>query len=243
MNLVLRDTLLKMANYTDTFVKALQGDAVKEPESVVKMMDSWEAYWPKLEEYLTLNRNQAIVVVGLPGSGKLRYINKFFGKKLTEYRWMVIHNPVIFDTDILPWLEDGYNVIISDSSCCNVTNRMRAKKALDKYEYATQWIYFENAPEKCKLNLKNRGENHLSGGLDSFQYEIPEGVTPLTVWQPRKRELTEIKELDIAMPDDSMQVSPVFTSDAEVSYTNNIPVQFEPLVAANPFWRPNPATQ
>ena len=49
-----------------------------------------------------------------------------------------------------------------------------------------EWIYFENAPDKCRRNIERRARERLCDDLDALEkfqrlYLIPDGVTPIPV--------------------------------------------------------------
>jgi len=83
--------------------------------------------------------------------------------------------------------EGGYfeignnNYVICDAALCNIHNRQLANEFFSDFEITE--IYFENDVDKCKNNDKVRPESRQTHSWDSFDYEIPDNITPLEIWQ------------------------------------------------------------
>lgn len=123
-------------------------------------------------------------VVGLPGSGKSHHIcsNRSHQDWVTDDIQSLISLPHELSVYVL------HTLWIADPFFCISSTRQKATKILvDKYGVSPEWIYFENAPEKCKVNVQHRPDGRKVLGLInslSKVYEIPPDVTPLTIWQP-----------------------------------------------------------
>lgn len=123
-----------------------------------------------------------IFLVGLPGSGK-----SYMGRQMGD----------LFLDDICRTcgtqrLKESFTsetVIVADPSLCRKVNRHFAEEMVRKYhpECQVEWIFFENAPEKCWANVQDRNDGriitkHTVNSL-SRVYTIPEDANVVEVWQ------------------------------------------------------------
>jgi hypothetical protein len=116
------------------------------------------------------------MIVGLPASGKTHYAETIAnGRKIVD------------DPQSLSDLEGMDNdFIICDPHLCHV-NKFDVEDRIKKVypEAVFEWIYFENDPEQCLKNAKNR----LDKKVDNFikllakQYVIPINAKVLPVWK------------------------------------------------------------
>ena len=123
---------------------------------------------------------RVILICGLPGSGKTDLAYKL--KKPSSI--------VIDDIARIEDLRDALaknpdEVIVTDPAFCNTQVRELATKKLLGYDI--EWIFFENDPVKCKVNVDHRNDGRLVKGLIealSKTYVIPPSHTPRKIWQP-----------------------------------------------------------
>lgn len=124
------------------------------------------------------------VLVGLPGSGK-----SYLANQLIEDREDVIF---LDDISILGIDElkktievHGWaDIIISDVFLCREKERSIAERWFKKNasNYEVEWIYFENAANKCYANVQRRNANGDCRKVGELirdlakEYVIPEGV-------------------------------------------------------------------
>lgn len=131
------------------------------------------------------------MLVGLPGSGKSTFGNKIINNETN----------VIFLDDITviggikelnKAVEFGWeNILVADVFLCRPIDRNKAINWLNKNakNYEVEWIYFENAPEKCYANVLRRNANGDSRKVNELireltkLYVIPDDVKPLAVWE------------------------------------------------------------
>lgn len=125
---------------------------------------------------------KAIIIVGLPGSGKTH-----LAKEIRGY----IHTIHLFDDpmkgdqkDIVEVMKSGKDIIISDPWMCDVRYRSLAETAFKGWDYEITWVFFENDKEKCLRNLAHRDDDRVIQRFEVFNYTIPEGVNVREIWQP-----------------------------------------------------------
>lgn len=116
-------------------------------------------------------------MVGLPGSGKTHL----------AHSWPQVH--VIDDihsVDELPLPHTVDHLVICDPWFCMTLVRHQAEHVLRmRYDVAPEWIYFENDPVQCRMNVLVRDDGRQVMELIrnlSQHYEIPSHVLPMPVW-------------------------------------------------------------
>ena len=131
------------------------------------------------------------MLVGLPGSGK------------TTYAKTLLDNAVLFDDPSaspkgLEALrkhiqEVGGNIVVTDVYAIKRDVRALADEKLRGWGVAQiDWVFFENDPEACIVNIKRRNEQEPRFRLipdgyvreASRQYEIPESFPVVPVYKP-----------------------------------------------------------
>jgi hypothetical protein len=120
------------------------------------------------------------LVAGLPGSGK-----STLAKQVLQQGGFLLDDPVRPDEI------DGFtadHVVICDINLCVHRVRQAALAQLHKrYPGATiEWIFFENDPEACLVNVMARNDGrvvHDAIGVMSLLYTIPEGMAPIPVYK------------------------------------------------------------
>lgn len=125
---------------------------------------------------------KAIIIVGLPGSGKTH-----LAKEIQGY----IHTIHLFDDpmkgdqkDIVEVMKSGKDIIMSDPWMCDARYRSLAETAFKGWDYEITWVFFENNKEKCLRNLAHRDDDRVIERFEIFNYTIPEGVNIREIWQP-----------------------------------------------------------
>lgn len=122
-----------------------------------------------------------ILLVGLPGSGKTWYANN-----VLEYDYF-IDDPKRLD-EFPRDVNQSDRIVIAHPMLC--ASRKLAEPFLASMypDHETQWIFFENNPQKCKKNVVYRmkqGDNrNLGNSIDhiSSLYCIPSDVKTLSIW-------------------------------------------------------------
>lgn len=127
---------------------------------------------------------RVVCYVGLPGSGK-SYIAR-------EHFMALGDQGCLFDDiqslDVLPENGEYEEIGITDPNFCFSSVRARADEILSEKYDNIEWIFFENAPEKCLKNVSWRNDGRK---VDKFilnvskEYFIPSNIVPLEIWQPK----------------------------------------------------------
>ena len=136
-------------------------------------------------------KNNIIILVGLPGSGKSRMAKQINIDNGNKYK--VIDDPKSLENDIKPFINK--DLIITDPALCFESNREKAEEFFKEFapDAKIDWIYFENNPEQCLINADIRNRTlrismKPTRNVDSFIknlhqfYTIPEGTNVVSVW-------------------------------------------------------------
>lgn len=120
-----------------------------------------------------------VCVVGMPGSGKTHYANS-----QSNATTFIVDD--IRDINELP--ENGVyeRIFITDPFFCITSTREKADIYLSGKYDSVEWVFFENNPERCILNVRYRNDGRLVDRFIQYlthKYEIPNGVVPMTIWQ------------------------------------------------------------
>jgi len=134
-------------------------------------------------------------IAGLPGSGK-SYLAEQLWLSYPEPRW----NYVWWIDDIeeqsqLPsrqTAETLEHLIITDPHFCRASTRLLVEQRMrEDYDAPVQWIFFENDPERCRVNVAHRqrikkDSRKVLGMIHilSQSYTIPDGADLRPVWKP-----------------------------------------------------------
>lgn len=139
------------------------------------------------------------MLVGLPGSGKTTLGDQMVGDDPNAETVTADPNTIFLDDitviggidELKEAIAFGWeNIIVSDVFLCRPIDRDNAVRWLEKNAegYEVEWIYFENAPDKCRANVRRRNAGgdprkvgELINELTKF-YVIPKGATVRTVF-------------------------------------------------------------
>jgi len=115
-----------------------------------------------------------VVIVGLPGSGKT-----ILGKELESKGYYFIDDISVCGLnkflDAVKYQID--KIALSDCFLCKKKDREKCTVFLSKYTDNIEWIFFENNPQKCYLNVDKRNDGRSVKGLIdilSKEYNIPQ---------------------------------------------------------------------
>jgi predicted kinase len=155
-----------------------------------------------------VNPGKLTVIVGLPGSGKSTLVEEkkrfVTGLCVHDYH-AAAHNdsPRVEDSryyhGLIESLRAGHDCVIADIAFCDARRTVRLCEAFtgEVAGLRLEWIYFENAPDKCRSNIQRRARESVSSdlkALDEFAqlYRIPEGVAPRAIvgsvfWKSREK--------------------------------------------------------
>jgi hypothetical protein len=121
-----------------------------------------------------------IAVIGLPGSGKSHYLDKF--KNNPDY--LIIDDPK--NISEIP-LDISKNILIADCHLCRTTVRDSFKNIITKLlpNHSIEIVFFENNPTQCLKNVEYRNDGRKVEATIiqySKKYEIPEGSKVIPVF-------------------------------------------------------------
>lgn len=120
---------------------------------------------------------QITLIVGLPGSGKTT-----LGNQLADGLWLDDISVIGGLSLLKDAISNGWErIVVSDVFLCRPIDRLNAVRWLKEHAqgYDIEWIYFENAPEKCQANVLRRNDSRKVSELIhelTKLYVIPDGV-------------------------------------------------------------------
>jgi len=141
------------------------------------------------------------VVVGLPGAGKSALVTEkrcaVTGLCIEDFHADAIGDSPLIENSrhyraLIEAIRAGHDCVIADIAFCDPQRRDSLHGAVARQIPGVQWewIYFENAPEKCKRNILRRNRQSLSSDLEALDrlvrlYRIPDGVAPRPIREIR----------------------------------------------------------
>lgn len=130
--------------------------------------------------------SKAILIIGLPGSGKTYLaINKY-----VPLGYFLIDDPTVIPNDATLRLN---KVVITDPNLCNETVRLNCIKFFETAGFSVECVYFENDEEKCKKLISARNDGRRIETFKAFKYTIPKGIEPMKIYElPKKEEFFSI---------------------------------------------------
>lgn len=117
----------------------------------------------------------ARMIVGLPASGKSKYIEKI------AHKGQKVYDDVVFDVRN----ETATDIILAHPEFCNEKTRLYVEELLMSAGYCVETIFFQNDPEQCLENAKSRPEKLVNGYIKflSERYNPPPDAIP--VWREK----------------------------------------------------------
>ena len=157
------------------------------PKSVGVRPDSIPTHMPKL-----------IVITGLCGSGKTRYIRTIRasipGLIADDYMTRAASPRFIdsrFYVDLVRTLNAGKDCLVCDIAFCRPGQRAAFEAVIRPCAPAVEfeWVFFANEPELCLQNVRRRARIKVGAEEQSIRalsrhYQIPGSATVLPVWRP-----------------------------------------------------------
>lgn len=176
---------LNFLQYKDLCNTLVKTDSYSENEYYGNSTDysSKEIDLRSLFDYLL---NKAVLIIGLPGSGKTYLANTKYEPKC----YVLIDDPSNNKSSsalMTYHLNDtSRNLVITDPHLCNTKNRNKSVEFIKSKGYEVECVFFENDEEKCKKLLKERNDGRVIKSFKSFGYKIPDDVIPLKIYEHGK---------------------------------------------------------
>lgn len=138
----------------------------------------------------SLEPKSFIWIHGLPGSGKTTLANKIMDEN-PDKRYVLLDD-VGSNRQIIEQIDKGSNIILSSPYFDNYMIYgfdRQIRDYLSKTDYSVEELWFENNPQKCIENIKNRKGHHIN--VESLlpevinfsnNYKIPVGVKQIRVF-------------------------------------------------------------
>ena len=141
----------------------------------------------KFESFNSENLQRKFIWIhGLPGSGKTHLSNE-----ISKDQKFVILDDIGNISKVVSNLDKENNIILSSPYFDNYINLgldLKLKSILKDYDYDIDEIWFENNPENCIKNIKNRTDHKIDSvsiipEIPNFSrnYIIPVGVKTIPV--------------------------------------------------------------
>lgn len=79
-------------------------------------------------------------------------------------------------------LHIGKDLVLTDPHLCATVSRKSAQGYFTNEGYEIEWVFFANNPELCEKNIIHRNDGRVIRPMKDWNYEIPEGIDELKVW-------------------------------------------------------------
>ena len=113
---------------------------------------------------------KAILIIGLPASGKSTYIEE------------IRQGAEVLDDFVGRDLPRVERLIIADPYLCKERIRLAMKSALELMGYSVEEIFYENNPEQCHINAETRPDKKVDGLIDILSWEYNPPRVDRKVW-------------------------------------------------------------
>jgi predicted kinase len=135
-------------------------------------------------------------VVGLPGAGKSTLLRQMrcsvAGLCIEDFHADAKGNSAAVEDSrqhhaLVEAIRAGHDCVIADIAFCCPQRRHALQQRLSRdVGVEIRWVYFENAPDKCRRNILRRARESQKADLEALErfaavYSIPDGVTPLQI--------------------------------------------------------------
>jgi hypothetical protein len=122
-------------------------------------------------------------IAGLPGSGKTHLGNCLASQYPAAQVWFVDDITELSQLVGSHWSPNISHMIVTDPHFCRPTTRPLAEGVIwEWYQTPVEWIFFENNPEQCRKNVRQRiaqgDDRKVMGMIDVLTkiYTIPKGA-------------------------------------------------------------------
>jgi len=121
--------------------------------------------------------NKAILIIGLPGSGKTH---------LAKTKYVPDGYVLLDDPSVLPVMDKILfkNIVVTDPHLCKENIRKNCIQFFEDVGYTVECIFFENNPTKCRKLIELRNDGRVIGDFKAYNYTIPDGVEVLEIYEP-----------------------------------------------------------
>ena len=129
----------------------------------------------------------AIIVVGLPGSGKSWLLEHFNIGGLQVYDDISKQKEKFFKVSLAFDYIRTLPIVLSDPGLCDEKNLAALIKMVENIGYNTCVMYFENDPEKCYNNVEYRADGRIVKNYIKQLSKIYKPKYPvMKIWQPEE---------------------------------------------------------
>jgi GTPase SAR1 family protein len=113
---------------------------------------------------------KAILIIGLPASGKSTYIESIKG------------DATVLDDFVGRDLPSIDRLIIADPYLCRERIRVAMKNSLELMGYSVEEVFYENDPDQCHINAEKRPDKEVDRFIDILSWEYAPPRVDRKVW-------------------------------------------------------------